>query len=97
MDIASDGQWLHYVKIPHQDAEHVFYDLESLDIGGVESNQSSFVTGLATLQSRKTDSGAGLMQFLRENVNQFETEVAAEILRLADLVLSEPNPISEII
>ena len=97
MDIASDGQWLHYVKIPYQDAEQVFYDLESLGIEEVESNQSSFVTGLATLQSRKTESGAGLMQFLKENVIQFETEVAAEILRLADVVLSEPNPINEII
>ncbi|HUP79435.1 MAG TPA: hypothetical protein VM260_12865, partial [Pirellula sp.] len=97
MDIASDGQWLHYVKIPYQDAEQVFYDLESLDIEEVESNQSSFVAGLATLQSRKTESGAGLMQFLRENVNQFETEVATEILRLADVVLSEPNPMCEII
>ena len=95
MDIASDGQWLHYVKIPHLDAEQVFYDLESLDVGELESNQSSFVTGLATLQSRKTESGAGLMQFLKENVNQFEAEVAAEILRLADVVLSEPNPTSE--
>ncbi len=95
MDIASDGQWLHYVKIPHQDAEQVFYDLESLGIEETETNQSSFVTGLAMLQSRKTESGAGLMQFLKENVNQFESEVAVEILKLADVVLAESNQLSE--
>ena len=91
MDIASDGQWMHYVRIPHQDAEEVFYELGSLGTDEAETNQSSFVTGLAMLQSRKTQSGAGLMQFLKENVNQFETEVAGEILRLADVVLSESN------
>jgi hypothetical protein len=47
------------------------------------------------LQSRKTESGAGLMQFLKENVNQFDTEVAGEILRLADVVLSESNQQNE--
>ena len=82
-------------KFPHQDADQVFYDLESLGTDEAETNQSSFVTGLAMLQSRKTESGAGLMQFLKENVNQFETEVAGEILRLADVVLSESNQQSE--
>ncbi len=92
MDIASDGQWLHYVKVPHQEAEQVFYDLESLGNDETESNHSSFVTGLAMLQSRKTQSGAGLMHFLKENVDQFESEVAVEILKLADVVLTESNP-----
>lgn len=95
MDIASDGQWLHYVKVPHLAAEQVFYDLDSLDADDIQTNQSSFVTGLAMLQSRKTESGAGLMQFLIENVNQFEAEVAREILKLAEVVLSESNQQSE--
>lgn len=91
MDIAADGQWMHYIRIPHQDPEQVFYDLASLSNDETESNQSSFVTGLSMLQSRKTESGAGLMQFLKENVSQFETEVASEILKLAEVVLSESN------
>lgn len=95
MDIASDGQWLHYVKVPHLAAEQVFYDCDSLDADEIQTNQSSFVTGLAMLQSRKTESGAGLMQFLTENVNQFEAEVAREILKLAEVVLSESNQQSE--
>ncbi len=95
MDIASDGQWLHYIKVPHEEAERVFYDLDSIATDDTETSQSSFVTGLATLQSRKTQSGAGLMQFLNENVKQFDSEVAGEILRLAEMVLSDSNPQSE--
>lgn len=92
MDIASDGQWMHYVKVPHQEADQVFYDLDAVAPDELESNQSSFITGLSMLQSRKTESGAGLMQFLKENVNQFESEVAGEILKLAQVVLSDSNP-----
>lgn len=95
MDIAADGQWLHFVNVPHQQAEEVFYDLESLESDESDNNQSSFVTGLAMLQSRKTESGAGLMQFLKENVSQFEEDVAKEILRLADLILAESTPPNE--
>jgi predicted phosphodiesterase len=87
MDIAADGQWIHYVDIPHQDANDVFFDLNSLENEASAGNQSSFVTGLALLQSRKTYSGAGLMEFLRDNVSQFEPEVAGEILQLAQDVL----------
>jgi DNA repair exonuclease SbcCD nuclease subunit len=87
MDITSDGQWLHYVDVPHQLADEVFFDLTSLENDAMEGNQSSFVTGLALLQSRKTYSGAGLMEFLRENVVQFEPDVASEILQLAQDVL----------
>ena len=95
MDIASDGQWMHYVRVPHQNADQVFYDLDASTHDETESNQSSFITGLSMLQSRKTESGAGLMQFLTENVNQFEAEVASEILKLAEVVLSDSKQQSE--
>ena len=91
MDIASDGQWMHYVKVPHQAADQVFYDRDAVAVDESESKQYSFITGLSTLQSRKTESGAGLMQFLKENVNQFESEVASEILKLAEVVLSDSS------
>jgi DNA repair exonuclease SbcCD nuclease subunit len=91
MDIASDGQWMHYVKVPHRDADQVFYDSDAVAVDEFESNQSRFITGLSTLQSRKTESGAGLMQFLKENVNQFESEVAGEIIKLAEVVLSDSS------
>ncbi|MCY2984840.1 MAG: metallophosphoesterase [Planctomycetota bacterium] len=97
MDIVSDDQFLHYVNVPHQDATQVFHDLDPMGIEDADQNQSSFVTGLAMLQSRKTESGAGLMQFLKENVSQFETEVASEILKLAEDVLLDSNQASEIL
>jgi hypothetical protein len=95
MDIVSNDQFLHYVNVPHQDAGEVFYDLDAVSTDETEENQSSFVTGLAILQSRKTESGAGLMQFLKENVSQFEAEVASEILKLAENVLVDSNQTSE--
>jgi len=95
MDIVSDDQFLHYVRVPHQDAGEVFYDLDSVATDETQQNQSNFVTGLAMLQSRKTESGAGLMQFLKENVSQFENEVASEILKLAEDVLLDSNQPSE--
>jgi predicted phosphodiesterase len=95
MDVANDGQWMHYITIPHENADDVFYDLALPEADTAGSDQSNFVTGLALLQSRKTDSGAGLMPFLVENVSQFESDVAAEILKLAELVLADSNPLTE--
>ncbi|MCY3012414.1 MAG: exonuclease SbcCD subunit D [Pirellula sp.] len=91
MDIAADGQWMHYVDVPHEAPDKVFFDLNSLATGEQPESQSSFVSGLALLQSRKTFSGAGLLEFLHANVTQFETEVATEIMQLAQEVLT-PNP-----
>jgi predicted phosphodiesterase len=90
MDVGSDGQWLHTIQVPHQPATDVFFDLNAAghDVEA-SSMQSSFITGLSMLQSRKTDSGAGLMQFLRENVTQFDTEVAEEIMDLANQVVEQ--------
>ncbi len=53
MDIASNGQWLHYVKVPHLAAEQVFYDLDALDADETQSNQSSFITGLPCFNLEK--------------------------------------------
>ena len=51
-----------------------------------EGVPSAFISGLAELQSRRTDTGAGLKLFLEKNLPQFETTVAAEIQKLADEV-----------
>ena len=47
-----------------------------------------FIDGLRELQMRRTDSGAGLHQFLKLNLPQFDNEVAEEILSLARQVTS---------
>ena len=44
---------------------------------------SAFVAGLAELQARRTAAGAGLMEFLEQNLNHFEPPVAIEIMNLA--------------
>ena len=47
------------------------------------------MAGLAELQARRTASGAGLMEFLDQNVSQFSPPVAAEIRHLAAEVTSD--------
>jgi hypothetical protein len=47
---------------------------------------SRFVDGLRELQLRRTDSGAGLHQFLEMNLGQFDEAVAREIRDLANEV-----------
>ncbi len=87
MDIASDGQWLHYIDVPHRPASEVFYETAAIE--AAEVGYSSFVTGLSTLQSRKTNAGDGLMEFLSKNAAQFEPDVATEIFKLAECVLND--------
>jgi hypothetical protein len=49
----------------------------------VPVQESSFITGLAALQSLKTHGGAGLKNFLEDNLGQFEDRVATVIRNLA--------------
>ena len=53
------------------------------------SRESAFIAGLAELQARRTASGAGLHDFLQQNVNQYSPAVAAEIMHLAKEVTSD--------
>jgi hypothetical protein len=48
-----------------------------------KAEQSAFVSGLAELQARRTETGAGLMEFLEKNLTAAEPEVSREILDLA--------------
>ncbi len=72
---------LNYVTVPHRPFDEVFHDAIVETV--VEDRPSAFVEGLAELQARRTASGAGLLEFIDHNLNQFEPEVAAEIRRLA--------------
>jgi hypothetical protein len=47
------------------------------------------VHGLAELVARRTESGAGLREFLQHNVTQFDERVAQEIMNLAEEVLRD--------
>lgn len=84
IDVQSDGHKISDVIVPHEDHTKVFHD----SVTEIETKQTSseFVTGLAELTARRTESGAGLHEFLAANLSQFDTKVVAEIERLAELV-----------
>ena len=84
IDVAPDAYRLDYVEVPHRPFEEVFYDAVISDVS--ETGSSAFVAGLAELQARRTAGGAGLMEFLKQNLDQFEAPVADEIMKLASEV-----------
>jgi predicted phosphodiesterase len=86
--IAADGSWQReMIEVPHQRFEDVFHQ-EVLDAADHTAGpQSAFVQGLAELQARRTESGAGLMQFLDKNIGQFEPAVREHVLTLAREVI----------
>jgi hypothetical protein len=86
MDVSSDDCHLSYVDVPHRPFDEVFHEI--LADEGPETMASAFVTGLAELQARRTSDGAGLMEFLRQNVHQFEPDVSEEIVNLAKEVMN---------
>jgi DNA repair exonuclease SbcCD nuclease subunit len=81
IDVTPDDYKLTYVEIPHRPYEEVFYEAVISDVS--ETGPSAFVAGLAELQARRTAAGAGLMEFLEQNLNHFDAPVAKEIMNLA--------------
>lgn len=84
IDIGEAGYTRQYVEVPHQPFDEVFHSI--LTDAPTDGAASAFVAGLAELQARRTESGAGLLAFLQENVSQFERPVADEIMALAQEV-----------
>ncbi len=72
---------MQYVEVPHRPFDEVFHD--AVIENSTERESSAFVAGLAELQARRTAGGAGLREFLKQNITQFEPPVAREILSLA--------------
>lgn len=75
------------IPIPHRPFDEVFH--EQLVETEEATTQSAFVAGLAELQGRRTESGAGLLEFLEKNVQQFEPPVREELLALAKETLAD--------
>ena len=82
VDITPDSWSTQHVEVPHQPFELVFHEALA-DDGSAATGDSAFVSGLAELQSRRTETGEGLFAFLDRNLEQFEPAVAEEIRRLA--------------
>jgi len=87
IDITPAAYQLSYVEIPHRPFDEVFHEL--VPDAPAALGESAFVAGLAELQARRTASGAGLAEFLQQNVTQFPPAVAAEIMHLAQEVTSD--------
>ncbi len=90
VDINASGWVFDWVEIPHQPFDDVFY--ESVTESPEDRPDSAFVAGLAELQHRRTDSGAGLMEFLERNLARYDHDIAREIRALAKDVLHHDRP-----
>jgi DNA repair exonuclease SbcCD nuclease subunit len=84
IDVQPEGCRLDTIEVPHEPASRVFF--EAISSLADEPLTSRFVDGLRELQLRRTDSGAGLHQFLEMNLGQFDEAVAREIRDLANEV-----------
>jgi predicted phosphodiesterase len=82
---ARRGWHMRRIEIPHEPFEQVFH--EQVVAEPIASGESAFVQGLAELVARRTESGAGLREFLNQNLGQFDDRVAQEIITLAEEVL----------
>ena len=71
IDVTPSSFELQYVEVPHRPFDEVFHEA-ILDQQATTTEQSAFVAGLAELQARRTASGAGLMQFLDQNLKEFQ-------------------------
>lgn len=87
IDVDAGGWRQQYIEIPHQPFDDVFH-AGVLD-SSLPTDESAFVQGLAELMSRRTQSGAGLQEFLDQNLSQFDPRVADEIRSLAQEMLSD--------
>lgn len=83
---------MRWVRVPHQQFDEVFHShvIDDAEEEG-PADGSAFIADLRELTQRKTDSGAGLITYLEQNVSQFDSQVAAEIMRLADDVTESTN------
>ena len=87
IDVQSDSHQISFVEVPHEPFEDVFHDIVIGDAD--DGGPSAFIEGLAQLQSLRTESGAGLIEFLESNIDQFEDSVATEIMSLAKEVTTD--------
>ena len=82
------------VVIPHRPFAEVFH--EALLPRDDESTASEFVAGMKELLMRRTDSGAGLQEFIKHNIDQFEPDVATQINALVAEVTSDDKHVDKI-
>jgi hypothetical protein len=88
-DSAIGQHWkIQWIPVPHEPFDNVFHPELEIDATNQEQG-SGFIADLRELTARRTDSGAGLNDFLKQHLDQFEPPVATEIQRLAAHVTSQ--------
>jgi DNA repair exonuclease SbcCD nuclease subunit len=87
LTVEEDSWKTSLVEVPHEPFDDVFLETSAAEPD--DDLESSFVKGLAELQARRTESGAGLVYFLEHNLNQFDRGVAQEVVRLAEKVTKQ--------
>jgi len=87
IDVGAAGFESTRIEIPHRPFDEVFFP--ELVPAGEADLESAFVSGLAELQARRTDSGAALQQFLDRNLAELDDRVAAVIRELAKEVIED--------
>ncbi len=75
-------EWIRVPHAPFDDVFHAAVEEEQLESG----IGSEFIQNLRELTERRTDSGAGLTDYLKENLGQFDQPVADQIWKLAEQV-----------
>ncbi|MCA9017812.1 MAG: metallophosphoesterase family protein, partial [Planctomycetaceae bacterium] len=86
LEVTAEGWQRSLIEIPHAPFDEVFH--EEVCEENAEGIPSAFISGLAELQSRRTDTAAGLKLFLQKNLEQFAPTVAEEVRKLANEVYS---------
>jgi DNA repair exonuclease SbcCD nuclease subunit len=88
IDVTNDGWMKTRVEIPHKPFEEVFHPIG--ETPSADAGESSFITGLQSMQKFKTSEGEGLRRLIETNLPRFSDErVKKEILILLKEVL--PN------
>jgi len=85
IEFRDEGWHPEWVTVPHGDFTDVFY--EQVSEANSDVAESLFVSGLVEMTARRTDSGAGLQEFLSKNLPKFDEDVQVEINKLAKEVL----------
>ena len=85
---------IEWIEVPHAPFDEVFHpEVENEEFES--ETGSEFIKDLRELTQRRTDSGAGLTDYLKANLKQFEKPVADQVWKLAQQV-ADPSELSSL-
>ncbi len=87
LQFASETPEFSYIEVPHLPAVDVFHERVHDESDELALGESAFISGLQQLESIRTQSGAGLADFLQANAHQFNPDINNYIHELMQEVL----------